>query len=88
MYYSVVAYNGFGVYDNQRRLENAKEWMIKPIVEEFTEFIEAKINALDIYNDYHNAYDDLDYYYDTDRYPDIKTNWFYSKSYIKKMNMA
>ena len=86
MYISVTAKNGFGVYNNREKLDLAKEWMRKPIEKKFNTLEEAKFHALDIYNDYHNDYEDLDEYYDDENDPKFRINWFYSKSYIRKLN--
>ena len=86
MYISVVADNGFGVFTNKTKLEYAKEWMLHPVEKVFDTYREAKFHALEIYNDYHNAYEDLDDYYDADNDPEFKINWFYSKTYIRRLN--
>lgn len=88
MVYSVIANNGFGVYDNLGKLQEAEEFMKSPEIKEHKTIKEAKNYAIDIYNDYHNAYDDLDYYYDPDNDPRFRINWFYNKKYIKKLNSA
>ena len=83
MYIAVNADNGFGVYSNRTRLNKSKEWMRKPVEKKFDTLEDAKFHALDIYNDYQDDFDD---YYDSDNDPKFKINWFYSKSYIRKLN--
>lgn len=85
MFIAVNALNGFGVFTKQEKID-AIDWMKEPIEKEFESFIKAKLYAIEIYNDPHNAYEDRDEYYDSKNDPKFRINWFYSKSYIKKLN--
>ena len=88
MYFSVLAKNGFGVYNNLEKYQNSREYMKKPKRKSFKTLAEAKDYVLDMYNDYRNCYSDLDFYYDPANDPKFRINWFYSQRYIKKLNSA
>ena len=77
MFIAVNADNGFGVYDSKTKLEYAKEWMKNPKQKEYETKREASFYAIETYNDYHNAYSDLDEYYEPGNDPYIRINWFY-----------
>jgi len=56
-YIGVAGKNGFGVFDSERRLVYAKEYLTKASSRKFNSFLEAFCYARDVYNDWQDEYD-------------------------------
>lgn len=79
----IAGKNGFGVFNNEKRLENAKEYLTKASIKKCNSFYEAFSYARDVYNEYQDEFDNAFFGCSNE----IKPNWILFRKDIRRINI-